>query len=119
MKKNINKFAILIAVVCFSISLQAQTLGFLTFTFTPVTKAPCYSGSRNVLAVWIQTGSFSFVKTKIRNAGGSTADHLPSWAANSGGSASNCMSAACNVVDATTGATLASFTPKTLSLIHI
>lgn len=114
MKKNINKFALLIAVVCFSISLQAQTLGFLTFTFTPVTKAPCYAGSRNVLAIWIQTNSFSFVKTKLRNAGASTADHLPSWAANSGGSSANCMSAACNVVDATTGATLASFTPKTI-----
>lgn len=93
---------------------QTTTPGTLTFTFTQVAHSPCYTGSRNVLAVWIQTSSGAFVKTKLRNAGGSTSDHLPTWAVNSGGTAANCMSSACNKTDATTGATLPRLVPKQL-----
>ena len=50
----------------------------------------------------------------MRNAGAKTKDHLPTWAVNSGGSASNCLLAACNVTDATTGATLGNFTTHTI-----
>lgn len=102
---------------CFSASLTAQTAGTLTFSFTPVTKSPCYSGSRNAIAVWVQSNAGAFVKTKLRNAGpgGGTSDHLPTFAANSGGTASNCMAAACNVVSATTGATRASFLATTIT----
>ncbi len=65
--------------------------------------------------MWIQTNSGGFVKTKIRNAGSQTKDHLPTWAVNAGGSANNAMSSACNVTDATTGATLTNFSTKTIT----
>ncbi len=104
----------------FSVSVSAQTAGTLTFSFTPVTMSPGYSGTRNVLAVWIQTsanGAAGFVKTKLRYAGGGTSDHLPTWSVNAGGTAGNCLSAAPNpnVTDATTGATLSSFTAKSIT----
>jgi len=114
MKKSIFNIIAISTLIFSSITLSAQTPGILTFSFQPVAKSPCYTGSRNVLAVWIQSNSGTFIKSKIRNAGGSTADHLPNWAVNSGGTAGNCMSASCNVTDATTGATLSSFTPKTI-----
>ncbi len=99
----------------FIFQLSAQTDGTLTFTFTQVPKAPCYSGSRNALAVWIQTDAGGFVKTKLRNCcGGSTKDHLPTYAVNSGGTASNASSANCNKTDAVTGATQTSFGTKTI-----
>lgn len=99
----------------FSASLHAQTDGTLTFSFTPVTKSGGYSGTKNDLAVWIQTNAGGFVKTKLRYAGGGTSDHLPTYAVNSGGTSGNCLSAACNKTDATTGATLSSFTSKSIT----
>ncbi len=102
-------------VYMFAIHVVAQTNGSMTFTFTQVAKSPCYQGTRNVMAVWIQTNAGGFVKTKMRNAGNSTADHLPTWAVNSGGAAGNCMSTLCNTTDATTGATLAGFGAHTIT----
>lgn len=93
----------------------AQTPGMLTFSFVPVTKSPGYQGTRNVLAVWIQTDQGIFVKTKLRYAGFNTSDHLPNWAVNSGGPAGNCLSSACDIADATTGATLLNFSAKTFT----
>ncbi|MEO6904196.1 MAG: T9SS type A sorting domain-containing protein [Bacteroidia bacterium] len=94
----------------------SQTKGTLTFSFTPVAKSPCYEATKSVMAVWIQTSAGGFVKTKLRYCcNGSTSDHLPTWAVNSGGTASNAGSAACNKTDATTGATLTSFTAKSLT----
>lgn len=94
----------------------SQTAGTLTFSFTPVTKSPCYQGTRNVMAVWIQTSSGKFVKTKLRYCcGNSTSDHLPTWAVNSGGTAGNAGATACNKTDAVTGATLSSFTAKSIT----
>lgn len=92
---------------------NAQTGGTLSFSFTP-TAHTGYSGYKNVLAVWIQTGSGSFVKTRLRYVGWGTADHLPTWATNSGGSSNNAMTG-CNTVSATTGATLTSFSTKTIT----
>ena len=97
----------------FSKNCLAQTDGTLTFTFTP-TSHNGYSGTKHNLAVWIQTSSGDFVKTKIRNAGFGTSDHLPTWSVNSGGNANNCLSSSCNVTDATTGATLTTYTEKTI-----
>lgn len=112
--KNIKKILLILFVVGFCSKLTfAQTTGTLTFTFTQVTHSPCYTGSKNVLAVWIQTSSGAFVKTKIRNVGSGTKDHLPTWAVNAGGTASNATAAACNVTDAVSGATNTSFTTKT------
>ena len=114
MKKRILFFISATLLVASSISMSAQTPGTLTFTFTQVAHSPCYTGTKNVLAVWIQTNAGVFVKTKLRNAGTGTADHLPTWAVNSGGTSANCMAAACNKTDATSGATLSSFGAKTI-----
>jgi hypothetical protein len=94
---------------------HAQTNGSMTFNFTQVAKSPCYSGTRHVMAVWIQTNAGGFVKTKMRYAGNSTCDHLPTWSVNAGGSTSNCMSTMCNTTDATTGATLNSFGARSIT----
>lgn len=101
--------------VFFSADLSAQTAGTLTFSYTPVAHSPGYSGTRNTLAVWIQTNAGGFVKTKLRYAGGITSDHLPTWAVNAGGPSTNCLSSSCNVTDATTGATLTTFAAKTFT----
>jgi len=98
----------LIFTLLLSSFISAQTQGTLTLTFTQ-TPHTSYTGNKNVMAIWIQTSSGTFVKTRKRNAGGGTSDHLPIWAVNSGGNANNCMSGACNTVGATTGATLNSF----------
>lgn len=105
----------LLIVLFTAFSVYSQTDGTLTFTFTPVTQSPCYTASRNVMAVWIQSSTGGFIKTKLRRVGAVTADHLPTWAVNSGGPASNALSTSCNTVDATTGATLTSFTAKTIT----
>jgi hypothetical protein len=114
MKKQLLNLAGIALAICISINLSAQTVGTFTFSFTPVTMSLGYSGTKNVLAVWIQNSAGTFIKTKIRYVGGGTSDHLPTWAANSGGSATNALSASCNITDATTGATLQSFTVKTI-----
>ncbi|MEY4286187.1 MAG: hypothetical protein RL511_260 [Bacteroidota bacterium] len=103
MKTIILSLALLLSNLLFS-----QTQGTLTLAFTQVPHTS-YTGNKNVMAVWIQTSSGTFVKTRKRNAGGGTSDHLPVWAVNSGGNANNCMSGACNTIGATTGATLNSF----------
>jgi hypothetical protein len=95
-------------------SVNAQTPGTLNFTFTPTSHSG-YQGTKNVLAVWIQSSTGAFVKTKLRYAGNSTKDHLPTWAVNAGGSSTNCLSSNCNVVGATTGATLSNFASKIIS----
>lgn len=104
-----------------SLTLSAQTAGTLTFSFTEVAKTPTYNGnSQHVLAVWIQnttgTGTGTFVKTKLRYVGSGTNDHLPTWAANCGcASSTNALGTACNIVDATTGATRSSWTSYTVT----
>lgn len=116
MKKNLLKITGILLTGFLAGSLSAQTAGTLTFSFTP-TSHTGYQGTKNALAVWIQTSAGGFVKTKLRyaGAGNGTSDHLPTWAVNSGGTAANCMATACNKTDATTGATLASFTAKTIT----
>lgn len=94
--------------------IQAQTQGTLSFSFTQ-TAHTSYTGNKNVLAVWIQSSTGTFIKTRLRYAGGGTSDHLPTWAVNSGGSGSNCMAASCNKVGATTGATLTNFGTRTFT----
>lgn len=117
MKKRLFNLFFAIVVIGLQNLAIAQTPGTLTFTFSEIPKTPTYDGtSRHVLAVWVQTSTGAFVKTKLRYAGGSTSDHLPTWAANAGCASSlNCLGAACNVVDATTGATRTSWTTYTVS----
>ena len=91
--------------VFLSVPLFAQTVGTLTFSFTPVAHSPCYQTTKHAMAVWIQTSTGTFVKTKLRYCcTGNTLDHLPTWSVNAGGTAGN--STAANKTDATTGATL-------------
>lgn len=99
-----------------TISLVAQTPGTLTFSFTPISHSG-YSGTKNVLAVWIQTSTGTFVKTKLRYVGTGTDDHLPTWGGNAGCANATQVAATtgCNVTDATTGATLSSFTAKSIT----
>lgn len=114
MKKRLLKSTAAFLLLLATNSVNAQTPGNLSFTFT-TTAHSGYQGTRNVMAVWIQDNSGAFVKTKLRYAGGNTADHLPTWAVNSGGSSSNCLSSSCNIVSATTGSTLSGATTKTIT----
>ena len=106
---------LLFATIClFSFGMLAQTSGTLTLTFTQ-TPHTSYTGTKNVMAVWIQSSTGSFVKTRARNVGNGTKDHLPTWAVNAGGTAGNATSANCNIVGATTGATLTNFSTRTFT----
>jgi len=92
----------LIIIPLISLSIQAQTTGFLTFSFNqPQPTSP--SGTKNVLAVWIESNSGTFTKTIVRYWGNGTKDHLPVWKSKSGQ----------NTVDAISGATLKSSTNPT------
>jgi hypothetical protein len=94
--------------------LSAQTTGTLSLAFSQ-TPHTSYQGTKNVMAVWIESSTGTFVKTRARNAGGGTSDHLAVWAVKAGGSAGNCMAANCNVLGATTGATLTNFGNRNFS----
>lgn len=121
MKTRLFKNTMVVAALFFASSLFAQTAGTLTFTFTEIAKTPTYNGNaQHVLAAWIQnttgTGTGTFVKTKLRYAGGGTSDHLPTWAANAScTSALNCVGAGCNIVDGTTGATRSAWSTYTVT----
>jgi hypothetical protein len=97
-------------------SVEAQTTGTLTFTFNqPKPTSPSVTNNSNIIAVWIESSTGTFIKTKLKHVSNSTADHLPTWAAKSGGIASNAMGANSNTVSADTGATLknAAVSPST------
>ncbi len=93
-------FTFIIAILNINKSI-AQTAG--TFTFTYSQAAPSASATKNVLAVWIEDNSGTFIKTKIRYWGSNTMDHLPNWKAKS----------AQNITDAVTGATRTAATVPT------
>jgi Secretion system C-terminal sorting domain len=132
MKKQLLSLSSLAFFLCFTISVSAQnTPGTLTFTFTealptsPAAPEPAVNaagtvsyGPANIMAVWIENAAGTFIKTKYRYAG-IEKDHLPTWLVKSGGTPpvgtakGNCLQAACNVTDATTGATLHSTTTPT------
>jgi hypothetical protein len=99
-----------------SLLLQSQTPGTLTMTYNqpqPTSPAP-NAGIKNVYAVWIENSSGAFIKTKARYTSTSTDDHLPSWAAKSGcANPTVATGAACNVTDASTGATRTNSTTPT------
>ena len=110
------KFTKVIFLLIFIVqTIKSQTQGVLTCSFLPIAQTAGYQIPRNVMAAWIQDSIGGFVKTKMRYVGSTTADHLPTWAVNSGGPALNALSALCNRVDATAGATLPSFAAKTFT----
>ena len=106
MKKILSKITLVALAFFFSASVNAQTAGTLTFTFTELSHSATYNGNaQHTLAAWIQTSTGAFVKTKLRYFGGGTSDHLPTWVSNS----------ASNIVDATTGATATAWKTYTVS----
>ena len=114
MKKLLSPISMAFFAVFLSTSSFAQTAGTLTFSFTQLAHTS-YSGTKNVLAVWIQSSTGTFIKTRMRNVGSGTKDHLPTWAVNSGGTSGNATSANCNTVTATTGATLTNFSTRSVT----
>ena len=103
MKKNIGISLVLaftLVVFLLNVSvLNAQTAGNLSFGVNLTSHNGSY-GLEHVSAIWIENVSRTFVKTKYRMASGHTLNsHLPVWKAKSG----------LNVVDATAGATLYSY----------
>lgn len=103
MKKHLPAFILLFTFLFPNLSF-AQTAGTLSFTFTPVAHSGSW-GSKHVLAVWIQNSSDTFIRTKFRYWGNGTNDHLPNWKSNSNQ----------NVTDAITGATLSTYSTRSLS----
>jgi hypothetical protein len=119
MKINLNTVIIIFSLLI-SITTIAQTVQSRTFTFTEASQASTYNGNfQHVLAVWIEQGTGSpgnFIATKYRYVGAITSDHLPTWASkSSAGATTTANSASCNVATATTGATLASWSTKTVT----
>lgn len=102
MKKNLLFVASLLIAFCLSNEVKAQTAtaGTLTFSVTPVAHTGTW-GAKHVLAVWVETSTGAFVKTRMRFWGGGTNDHLPNWVTNSNSNV---------VVAAATGATRTAYT---------
>ena len=89
-------FLTLTGFLALSPELLSQTSG--TFSFTVTTTSTGGFSPEHLLAIWIENGSASFIKTKIKYSSNSNLDHLATWTTKSGG----------NVVDAVTGSTLTS-----------
>jgi hypothetical protein len=119
--KNIYRLVTAIVLFSLSTSLNAQTAGTMSFTFTTPkhTTGNYITSGGYVLAVWIEScgttascgagttvGTSTFVKTNYRYWAGGTNDHLPTWNTKSAGS----------VVGATaTGATQTLFSARTFT----
>lgn len=110
------KTLMLLSTIMLVCNMNAQTAGTLTFTYNqPQPTSPALNkGIKNVYAVWIETGSGAFVKTKARYTSNSTDDHFPAWASKAGcSSVTVATGSACNVTDASTGATRTTSTTPT------
>jgi hypothetical protein len=91
----------------------AQTQGTLTWSFIPTSHIGYNNNAQHVLAVWIETSTGTFVKTKMRYVGGGTNDHLPTWAAKAGCASSlNAVGSGCNTTDGLSGGTLSSYATR-------
>ncbi len=105
----------MVLLCCFTAKTTAQTAGTLTFTYNQPqpTNPTLNQGVKNVYAVWIESSAGTFIKTKCRYTSGSTDDHLPTWSSKCGcANTTIATGSACNITDATTGATrTASTTP--------
>jgi flagellar hook assembly protein FlgD len=82
---------------------NAQTTGTLTFSVTTTEPSGGYTGA-NCLAIWVENGSGTFIKTKMRYAQ-SRVQYLNTWITKSSQ----------NVVDAVTGATLNNHGTRTIT----
>ena len=104
MKKQLFNLLISLAFVVsvfVSKNANSQTAGTLSFNVNPVTKSGSW-GADHFVAIWLENSTTAFVKTKLKLADShGTNSHLLVWKAKS----------ASNVVDATTGASLAAYAP--------
>lgn len=98
-----SAFALFVFFLFVSLNSEAQTAGIFTFKINPVAHSGSY-GSKHLVAMWIENSAGTFVKTKLKQSGNGNLGHLATWTSKS----------ASNVVDATTGATLSSYTPITV-----
>lgn len=80
-----------------------QTAGTLVFKINPVSHSGSY-GAKHLVAAWIETESGTFVKTKLVQSASKNYDHLATWTSKSNR----------NLVDATSGATLSSYSLITI-----
>lgn len=99
--------------VCFTLILAnskfnnaySQTAGTLTFNVSPVAHTG-FNANDHYVAIWLENSSTAFVKTKLKKADNhGTSSHLLVWKAKS----------TSNVVDATVGASLTSYTPLSIT----
>lgn len=109
----------IITLLILSIFGYSQTDGSLTFTFTTPkhTTGNYLTSGAYVLAVWVETSTGTFVKTKLRYVGSGTDDHLSTWGTAAGCANTTAVTATtgCNVTDATTGATQTTFLSRTVT----
>ncbi len=97
--------AVLLSSFLISQASFAQTAGNLNFSMSFTSHSGGY-GAMHVVSIWLENGTGTFVKTKYRYASGHTlSSHLPVWKANS----------ASNIVDATVGTTLTSYSPVSIT----
>jgi hypothetical protein len=107
--KSIAAFSISLIVVSMA---KAQTPGTLTVVYTPTTPATAtfYDPPKHLEAAWIETGTGTFVKTKLKYCGGNC-DHITNsispWQVASGGNTTG--------ADVASGATKASFAATTFT----
>ncbi len=82
MKKLLLKTVLLLA-VCFSISLNAQTAGTLSFTINQTSHASTFDGTKRCLAIWIEYNStgttWTYVKSLLVRGKNTPNGHLPTW----------------------------------------
>jgi hypothetical protein len=104
MKKLLLTF---IAIFDISLTMFSQTAGTLTFTFlqNATTSTNGNTANRNVLAVWIEDNSGTFIKTRARYVNSTYTTSIQDWAWASGPSFDP-TSALCNINGATIGSYL-------------
>ncbi len=117
MKRFVKIMILMAMLLMLAFNLTAQsTPGTLTMTYNqPQPTTPTLNhGVKNVYAVWIENSSGTFIKTKCRFTSTSTDDHLPTWSSKCGcANTTVATGSACNVTDATTGATRTATTTPT------
>jgi hypothetical protein len=84
MKTKLLSLAIFAATLLASANISAQTAGTMTYTFTTVKIG---SNTKQVMGVWIENASGTFIKTRLLYAtSNSTDDHFPVLSAKNGAS---------------------------------
>jgi hypothetical protein len=118
MKTKLRSIAVIAMVLFSSVQVCAQTPGTMSFNFTTVQQG---TKTKQVMAVWIENATGTFIKTNLLYIGsGSTDDHVPQFSLKSGATAASTVGNGAvndattgNIINAITGATRsATSTPK-------